>query len=207
MSSRRALLIALAGLPAFASLRLMAAEAAQLGKPAPAFSVLDAQGRVRRLSEFADKVVVLEWTSPSCPFARAQYRSGRMQELQRLAADRGMAWLTVLSAHPSRRDYLPPREAAAFHQRMDGASTALLLDSEGTMGRAYGAQVTPHMFIVARDGTLAYAGGAGDKATMDPKEVRASRSFVRAALNDLAAGRKIATPASRPFGCAIAYRG
>jgi len=63
------------------------------------------------------------------------------------------------------------------------------------------------VFIIARDGTLAYAGGAGDKATMDPKEVRASRSFVRAALDDLAARRKVAMPTSRPFGCAIAYWG
>jgi hypothetical protein len=54
---------------------------------------------------------------------------------------------------------------------------------------------------------LVYAGGTGDKSTMDAKEVRASRSFIRAALEDLAAGRKIATPTSRPFGCTIAYRG
>jgi hypothetical protein len=42
---------------------------------------------------------------------------------------------------------------------------------------------------------------------MDPKEVRESRSFVRAALQDLAAGRKVATPQTRPFGCTIAYSG
>lgn len=79
--------------------------------------------------------------------------------------------------------------------------------AEGTMGKAYGAVVTPPLFIVGAQGTLVYAGGAGDKATMNAKEVRASRSFVREALEDLAAGRKVATPSSRPFGCAIAYRG
>jgi hypothetical protein len=42
---------------------------------------------------------------------------------------------------------------------------------------------------------------------MDPKEVRASRSFIREALDDLAAGRSVATPTGRPFGCTIAYRG
>jgi hypothetical protein len=44
-------------------------------------------------------------------------------------------------------------------------------------------------------------------ATMNAKEVRSSRSYVREALEDLAAGRKVATPTSTPFGCAIAYRG
>jgi hypothetical protein len=130
-----------------------------------------------------------------------------MQELQRMATKQGMVWLSVLSTHPSRRDYLLPEKAAAFHRGRDAASTALLMDSDGTLGRAYGAVVTPHMFIVAPDGNLAYAGGAGDKATMDPDEVRASRSYIRAALEDLAAGRKVRIASSRPFGCSIACSG
>jgi len=204
---RRAFLIALGCATALGSSRLLADATARVGDPAPAFRVSDADGRTRELSQFAGKVMVLEWTSPSCPFARAQYESGVMQQLQRMATGQGMVWLTVLSAHPSRRDYLPPAKAAVFHRARGGASTALLLDSDGAMGRAYGARVTPHVFIIAADGRLAYAGGAGDKATMNPQEVRASRSYIRAALEDLAAGRKVSTPSSRPFGCAIAYAG
>ena len=130
-----------------------------------------------------------------------------MQELQRTAVKQGAAWLSVLSTHPSRRDYLVPEKALAVHKGRGAASTALLIDAEGAMGRAYGAVVTPHMFIIGVDGTVVYAGGTGDKPTMDPKEVRSSRNFIREALNDLAAGRKVATPASRPFGCTIAYQG
>jgi len=63
------------------------------------------------------------------------------------------------------------------------------------------------MFIVAANGNLAYAGAISDKATMDAKEARASKNFVKAALEDLAAGRKIATSSTRPFGCTIAYSG
>lgn len=180
---------------------------AVLGKLAPAFRVPDAEGRERQLSEFAGKLVVLEWTSPSCPFARAQYDSGVIQELQSMAVKGGGAWLSVLSSHPSRRDYLPADKAAAFHRGRRAASTALLLDAEGTMGRAYGAIVTPHVFIVDPQGTLVYAGATGDKPTMSAKEVRSSRSYVREALDDLAAGRKIKTSSTRPFGCTIAYRG
>jgi peroxiredoxin len=180
---------------------------AAVGKPAPSFRVSDTEGRGRQLSEFAGNAVVLEWTSPSCPFVRAQYQSGVMQELQQLAAKQGAVWLSVLSTHTSRRDYLPPDRAADFHRRRGAASTALLMDSDGTVGKAFGAVVTPHMFVIDGRGVLAYAGGAGDKSTMDPKEVRASRSFVRAALEDLAAGRKVAAPTSLPFGCTVAYQG
>jgi len=207
VNRRRALLVSVLGallpLPGAAN----DGAVAQVGKRAPSFRVRDSDNRERHLSEFAGKAVVLEWTSASCPFVRAQYQSGVMQELQQLAAKQGVVWLSVLSTHPSRRDYLPPDRAASLHCGRGAASSALLLDSEGTMGKAYGAVVTPHMFIVGPDGTLVYAGGAGDKATMDAAEVRASRSYIRAALEDLAAGRKIATPTSRPFGCTIAYRG
>jgi peroxiredoxin len=176
-------------------------------KAAPNFEALDAQGRKVRLADFAGKTVVLEWTSRSCPFVRAQYDSGVMQELQRWSTGQGVVWLSVLSTHPSRREYMPPAEADKVHRERGGASTALLMDPDGRMGRAYGAVVTPHMFIIAPDGKLAYAGASGDRPTMDAQEVRASKSFVRAALQDLAAGRKVATPASRPFGCTIAYSG
>jgi hypothetical protein len=176
-------------------------------KAAPNFEALDAQGRKVRLADFAGKTVVLEWTSRSCPFVRAQYDSGVMQELQRWSTGQGVVWLSVLSTHPSRRDYMPPAEADRMQRERGGASTALLMDPDGRMGRAYGAVVTPHMFIIAPDGKLAYAGASGDRPTMDAQEVRASKSFVRAALQDLAAGSKVATPASRPFGCTIAYSG
>jgi len=138
---------------------------------------------------------------------RAQYASGVMPELQRAAAAQGIVWLSVISTHPSRRDYLSPDKAEAMHAGRGAAPAALLMDSEGRMGRAYGAIVTPHMFIIAPSGDLAYAGAISDNATMSAAEARASRNYVKAALEDLAAGRKIVTPSTRPFGCTIAYSG
>lgn len=203
MKRRHILILAAGMLSGFHSVRLFA----QVGKPAPPFEVLDSAVRKRRLSEFKGKTVVLEWTSPSCPFVRAQYQSAVMPELQRWAAAQGIVWLSILSTHPSRRDYLPADKAEALHRTRGAAPAALLLDSEGIMGRAYGAVVTPHMFIVAPNGNLAYAGAISDNPTMDAKEARASRNYVRAALEDVAAGRKVATPSTRPFGCTIAYSG
>jgi hypothetical protein len=203
MNRRRILILAAGMLSGFHSLRLFA----QVGKPAPHFEVLDSAMRKRRLSEFKGKTVVLEWTSASCPFVRAQYQSAVMPELQRWAAAQGIVWLSILSTHPSRRDYLPADKAEALHRNRGAAPAALLLDSEGVMGRAYGAVVTPHMFIVAPNGNLVYAGAISDNPTMDAKEARASRNYVRAALDDLAAGRQVATPSTHPFGCTIAYSG
>ena len=203
MNRRHILILAAGMLGGFHSARLFA----QVGKPAPQFEVLDSGMQKRRLSEFKGKTVVLEWTAASCPFVRAQYESGAMPELQRWAATQGVVWLSILSTHPSRRDYLPPDKADALHRGRGAAPAALLMDADGRMGRAYGAVVTPHMFVIAPGGELVYAGAISDNATMSAREARASKNFVKAALEDLAAGRKIATPSTRPFGCTIAYSG
>jgi peroxiredoxin len=186
---------ALSGLPTLAA------------SPAPQFEVPDTQMRSRRLSEFKGKTVVLEWTSASCPFVRAQYESGVMPELQKWAATQGIVWLSVISTHPSRRDYLPPDKADALHRARGGAPAALLMDSAGTMGRAYGAVVTPQMFVIDPKGEIVYSGAISDNPTMSARDARAARNYVRAALEDLAAGRKVATASTRPFGCTVAYSG
>lgn len=180
---------------------------APVGKPAPGFAVSDSASRKRSLTEFKDKIVVLEWTSSSCPFAKAQYDSGRMQELQKWAAHKGVVWLSVLSSHPSRPDYLEPARAEAFNRGRGGSPTALLIDRDGAMGHAYGAQTANHMFIIDRSGVLAYAGGIDDGETMKVKEVLRARNFVRAALHDMLAGRSVKTAVTEPVGCAIAYAG
>ena len=175
--------------------------------PAPQFEVPDTLMRSRRLSEFKGKTVVLEWTSASCPFVRAQYESGVMPELQKWAATQGIVWLSVISTHPSRRDYLPPDKADAFHRARGGAPAALLMDSAGAMGRAYGAVVTPQMFVIDPKGEIVYSGAISDNPTMSAREARAARNYVRAALEDLAAGREVTTASTRPFGCTVAYSG
>ena len=198
MNRRQLLLLAagtLSGLPVFAA------------NPAPAFEVPDTRNRKRTLGEFKGKTLVLEWTGASCPFVRAQYDSGVMPELQKWAATQGVVWLSVVSTHPSRYDYLGPDKIEALHRGRGGASAALLMDADGRMGRAYGAVVTPHMYIIDPKGELVYAGAISDNATRSAAEARKSKNFVRAALEDLAAGRKVAVAKTRPFGCTIAYSG
>jgi hypothetical protein len=123
------------GVGALGARAAKAASTATVGSPAPAFQVIDSTNRPRTLAEFAGKTVVLEWTAPSCPFVRAQYESGSMQALQREATQRGVVWLSVLSTHTGRADYLPAEKAEAFNKQRNAAPTALLLDPTGAMGR------------------------------------------------------------------------
>jgi AhpC/TSA family len=181
--------------------------AAKLGQSAPAFEVADAAGRQRALSEFSGRIAVLEWSSPSCPFAAAQYASGRMPELQRWAKGKGVVWLTLLSSHPSRSDYLPGAQADALNRKRGGVPSALLIDANGTVGRAFGAATANHMFVIASNGLLVHAGGIDDSSSMKPKEVAVSHNFVRAALQDLTTGRSVSISSTEPVGCNLAYAG
>ena len=202
---RRETLLAVAGTLSGLLASGVARAAVDVGQKAPSFEVIDAANRKRSLAEFAGKIVVLEWTSPSCPFVRAQYVSGKMQELQRWAVGQGVVWLSVLSTNPSRADFLEPGNAGSFNRTRNASPTALLIDSAGTMGRAYGARTTPHMFVIAANGQLAYAGAIDTKATVDEAVVPRSRNLVRPAIEDLMAGRKVSTPKTAPYGCLVGY--
>ncbi|CAN5144343.1 thioredoxin family protein [soil metagenome] len=180
---------------------------AVLGQPAPSFEVIDASNKQRALAEFKGKPVVLEWSSPSCPFAKAQYVSGRMPGLQKWATENGIVWLTVLSSHPSRSDYLEATKAGAFNSRRGGVPTALLIDATGDVGHAYGAKTANPMFVVDGQGVLVYAGGIDDGETMNPQKVLAAHNYVRPVLEDVLAQRAVRTAITSPFGCSLAYAG
>jgi hypothetical protein len=171
--------------------------------------VSEATGKRRNLAEFRGKPVVLEWTSPSCPFVRAHYDGGNMQALQRWAAERDVVWLSVLSTHPSRGDYLASADAVKFNQGRKALPTALLMDPAGELGRRFGSRTTPHMFVIDSSGRLAYAGAIDDKPmfTLSKTGGPNAHNYVKAAVEDLLAGRKVATPQTRPYGCAVGYEG
>jgi len=183
------------------------AEAAELGRveigaAAPAFSAQGADGLEHHLSDYAGKVVVLEWTSPVCPFTAVKYKNGAMQALQRYAADRHVVWLSIDTAGPDRAGFLTP---AAAHQRIvrtHAKVSAFLFDPTGDIGRRYGARVTPSFYIVDTSGKLVYQGDMDDVGLGQPGT---GHSYVRSALDDLAAGRPVGESETQPHGCAIEY--
>ena len=177
----------------------------QIGEPAPAFSVTDTQGRTWTLQDLAGQAVVLEWTNHDCPYVRKHYGAGNMQALQREATGQGVLWLSVISSAPGKQGHVTPAEADALTQARGAAPTAVLLDESGVMGRAYAARTTPHLYLIAPDGTLAYMGGIDDRPTSDPADIPAAKSYIRAALADLASGRPVTEAVTRPYGCSVKY--
>jgi peroxiredoxin len=190
---------------AVAALSLSTHAAPVPGQPAPTFRSVDVQGKPVSLADFRGKTVVLEWNNPHCPFVQKHYTSGNMQALQRKNTDAGVVWLAINSTAESHSEYMAPAKLAAWFGEQKAAPTAVLMDPKGEIGRAYGAKVTPHMYVIDSQGRLAYAGAIDDKRSANPADVKTSTNHVAAALGELAAGRPVATSATTAYGCTIKY--
>ena len=182
-----------------------AAAEPKTGKPAPDFTATDSTGHTHRLSAYRGKRVILEWTNHNCPFVGKHYRSGNMQQTQKAATADGAVWLSVISSAPGLQGHVSGAEADALTQRRDAHPTAVLLDPSGDVGRLYRAKVTPHMFIVDKDGTLAYQGAIDSIPSWDEDDISVATNYVGQALAQLKAGQQVKPRGTRPYGCSVKY--
>ena len=212
MMSRRALLISGAAVGVGAALGGwmlldggVAVASVATGAQAPAFSVQDGEGRTRTLAEFSGRTVVLEWTNFGCPYVRKHYGAANMQATQKAAVDKGVVWLAVNSTASDATDYLTPDKMGSWMREQKAAATATLMDTEGRLGRAYGARTTPHLYVIDTRGTLVYAGAIDSRPTARASDIPGATNHVNQALGELLAGKPVSVPATQPYGCTVKY--
>ena len=71
------------------------------------------------------------------------------------------------------------------------------------MGRSYGAKNTPVMFVVGKDGKVAYTGAIDD----EPAPGKTGKTnYVAKALDELIAGSQVSTSKTKPYGCHVTYK-
>lgn len=177
----------------------------EVGAFAPAFVGMDSEGKTVSLSDYAGKTVVLEWTNHQCPFVRKHYDSNNMQSLQKDAAAGDIVWLSIISSAPGKQGHVSGEEANGIVAERGSAPTAVILDAKGTIGRAYGAKTTPHMYIINGEGTLMYKGAIDDTPSARLADVKIAKNYVGVALASLGAGKTITESSTRPYGCSIKY--
>ncbi|MDE1153182.1 MAG: thioredoxin family protein [Micavibrio sp.] len=175
------------------------------GEAAPAFTLPAADGGTASLADYKGKLVVLEWHNKGCPFVHKQYDSGNMQALQKEYTAKDVIWLTINSSAEGKQGYETAAEALATAKDDDAAPTHVLLDADGKVGKLYGAKTTPSMFVIDKDGKLAYAGAIDDKPSTDVDDVKTAKNYVRAALDALAAGKPVETASTKSYGCGVKY--
>lgn len=207
-SSRRAMLrtaVSAATLALFAA-SAPALAAPTIGQPAPAFTALDSKGKQHQLSDFKGKIVVLEWTNHECPYVQKHYKSSNMQNLQKQAAQAGAVWLSVISSAPGEQGYVAGAKADELVASGGAAPTAVLLDPNGEIGKAYDARTTPHMYVIDANGVLRYAGGIDSIASTKLEDVAKAQPLFKTAFESVAKGEDVKQATTRPYGCGVKYK-
>jgi len=181
------------------------AQQAKLNESAPDFKLTDSNGSEHSLSDFTDKIVVLEWINFDCPFVKKHYDSKNMQSLQETYTAKDVVWLAICSSNEGKQGNFSAEEINKRSKNHGAKYVAYLIDDDGKVGKMYGAKTTPHMYLIDKSGMLVYAGGIDDKATTDVDDIKDSKNYVSLALDELLKGSKVSIQSSTPYGCSVKY--
>ena len=176
-----------------------------VGEPAPEFTAIDTNGVERSLSDFKGKNVVLEWSNHQCPFVVKHYGPGNMQKVQKESTDNGAVWLTIVSSAEGKQGAISAEESNEVMKEVGAHSTARILDPSGEIGKLYAAKTTPHMFVIDKDGILAYAGAIDSDSGFKPSSIEGATNYITEALKSLNAGEAIKVASTKPYGCSVKY--
>ncbi|HZW07844.1 MAG TPA: thioredoxin family protein [Phycisphaerales bacterium] len=174
---------------------------AKVGETAPDFTLKDLDGKDVKLADFKGKIVVLEWFNPGCPFVVKNHKT--FDTMRKTAADykdKNVVWLAINSGAEGQQG---AAKADNVKAKTDWKiEYPILLDTTGATGKAYGAKTTPHMYVIDKDGKLAYA-GAIDNDRGAKKQ--GDKNYVKNAIDELIAGKKVTEATTEPYGCNVKY--
>jgi hypothetical protein len=111
----------------------------------------------------------------------------------------------TLLINPNDGERYPRDSFDAMRERVradGGWPVPYLRDEDQTVARAYGAKTPPDVFVIAPDGAIAYR-GAPDADHGDPS---LGAEWLRAALDDVLAGRPVDLAETTPVGCSVKWR-
>ena len=168
-----------------------AAAEIEIGSAAPDFSAVGVDDKDYNLASFKDaKLVVLCFTCNGCPVARAYEE--RLIEFVKQYESKGVK-LVAINCN-NRTENL---EKMKGHAAEEGFNFPYVFDETGDAARAYGARVTPHLFVLDADRKVAYR-GAFDDSQQDPET-----AFLAVAVDALLEGKTPEQTSTRAFGCGI----
>lgn len=175
----------------------IAADTAEVGKPAPTFTLKDEAGKEHSLAQYQGKIVVLEWTNPGCPFVQRHYNAKTMQNTLNGLDPKKVVWLAVDSTSSNTAD------KSASWRKEQGFTYSVLQDPDGKVGKAYAAKTTPHMYVIDEKGVVRYAGAIDD----DPRGKNATPvNHVKTAVDALLSGKPVPASTTEPYGCSVKYK-
>lgn len=209
LTMRRTVLAGFLGLTAtlFAAGAAMQPDAAnkaalKAGDKAPEVVLKDTEGKEHKLSEYTKqgKIVVLEWFNPECPFVKKHHVANKtMANTYAAFKDKNVVWLAINSGAPGKQGAgLEVNKQARNDYKIE---YPVLLDETGKTGREYGAKTTPHMYVINKEGIVAYMGAIDS----DRSPSKVGDNYVEKALNAVIAGETVSPASTDAYGCNVKY--
>lgn len=174
---------------------------AKIGETAPDFTLTDTEGKSHHLADLKGKIVVLEWFNPACPVSAGHHSDkNTFNPLYDAYNGKDVVFLAINSGADGKEG--AGKDASAKGIKDFGMKYPVLLDTDGKVGHTYGAKTTPHMYVIAADGTLAYMGAIDNQK---PAKDAAHINYVKQAIDELKAGKKVSVAETRAYGCGVKY--
>ncbi|MDQ7029473.1 MAG: redoxin domain-containing protein [Ardenticatenia bacterium] len=164
----------------------------QINQPAPDFALPDLEGRLHRLRDYRGHIVVVDFWSAECPISRDY--DAFFSEFAERFGPQGVVVLAV--------DSNTYEDEHVLHEavRTRDLNFPVLRDEGNKVADLYGAETTPHVFVVDREGRLRYRGHVDDRSW---QQKHPTMNYLEAVIQALLAGEEPPVQERPPFGCTI----
>ncbi len=170
-----------------------------IGARGAAFNLKGTDGQMHSLDGVkGEKGTAVVFTCNECPFAKGY--EDRLIALAKEFQPKGIGFVAINANDPK----IVPGDAFEFMvKRADDKHLPYpyVLDSTQETARAYGARVTPHIFLLDARGTLVYRGRVDD--SLEQEKVK-THDFAEA-LAALTSGQPVKVAETKAFGCGVKY--
>ena len=176
------------------------ADELSVGTKAPGFSLVNAvDGKTYAFKPGDGKLSVVFFTCNQCPYAKAF--EPRLIEIANHYASKGVAFYAIDSNDDARysEETLANMKDRAVRA---GYPYPYLKDGSSTTAKAYGARVTPHVYVVDSAGVVRYVGYVDNSARPEER----SKTGLTDALDALLANKPVAVTSTHAFGCTIKFK-
>lgn len=174
-----------------------------IGKAVPDFTLRNVDHRLVALKDYPNaKGFCVVFTCNHCPFAKLY-----SQRLNKLNTHYTALGVPLIAINPmDTLVYDEERfEKMQTKAQEDHFTFAYLQDAAQSVAKSFGANHTPHAFVIWKENNqwiIKYAGAIDDNGEAPEKAI----SFLALAIDELLAHKPVSKPETPSFGCRIFYR-
>ena len=181
------------------ALSILMSEEISIGSKMPGsdYILKNINGKESELSTYKkENGLLVIFSCNTCPWViRWQ---GRYNPISELCSKNNIGFVAV-NSNASQHDGVDSFNSMKEHAKKYEYIFPYVLDSGSRLAKAFGAMVTPHVYLFDKNGDLRYRGAIDD----GPKRVK--RNYLVDAINSVSKGKSVRTKTTKSLGCSIKY--